>query len=120
MSDARSEIDDDRCPVSVTLEVIGGRWKPTILFHLKDEPRRFNALRRLIPDITQRMLTLQLRALEADGIVDRTVHAKVPPHVEYRLSRYGCTLGPILDAMESWGSEHGHARSGLAAPAASG
>ena len=63
--------------------MIGGRWKPTILFHLKDQPRRFNELRRLVPGITQRMLTLQLRALEQDGIVARTVLNNVPPHVEY-------------------------------------
>lgn len=112
MTDARLDIDLDRCPVATTLDVIGGRWKPTILFHLKDRPRRFNELRRLMPDITQRMLTLQLRALEADGIVDRTVHAQVPPHVDYRLSRYGRTLGPILDAMERWGVEHGATRDG--------
>jgi hypothetical protein len=70
------------CAVTATVEVIGGRWKPTILFHLKDGPRRFNELRRLVPGITQRMLTLQLRALERDGIVARTVHESVPPHVE--------------------------------------
>jgi DNA-binding HxlR family transcriptional regulator len=82
------------CAVTATVEVIGGRWKPTILFHLKDQPRRFNELRRLVPGITQRMLTLQLRALEQDG---------VPPHVEYSFTRKGLTLGPILDAMEAWG-----------------
>ena len=95
-----------QCPVARTMEVIGGRWKPTILFHMKDRPRRFNELRRLIPDITQRMLTLQLRALEADGIVLRTVHDQVPPRVDYALSPYGRTLGPILDAMEVWGHRH--------------
>jgi len=62
------------CSVTATVEVIGGRWKPTILFQLKDQPRRFNELRRLVPGITQRMLTLQLRALEQDGIITRTVH----------------------------------------------
>jgi DNA-binding HxlR family transcriptional regulator len=68
-----------RCAVTATVEVIGGRWKPTILFHLKDQPRRFNELRRLVPGITQRMLTLQLRALEQDGVVARTVLNSVPP-----------------------------------------
>ena len=91
------------CAVTATVEVIGGRWKPTILFHLKDQPRRFNELRRLVPGITQRMLTLQLRALEQDGVVARTVHNNVPPHVEYSFTRKGLTLGPILDAMEAWG-----------------
>ena len=82
------------CAVTATVEVIGGRWKPTILFHLKDQPRRFNELRRLVPGITQRMLTLQLRALEQDGVVARTVHNSVPPHVEYSFTRKGLTLGP--------------------------
>lgn len=95
------------CTVAVTVDVIGGKWKPTILFYLKDRPRRFNELRRLIPDITQRMLSLQLRALEEDGIVARTVHDEVPPKVEYAFTEKGWTLGPILDAMERWGAEHG-------------
>ncbi len=91
------------CGVTATVEVIGGRWKALVLFHLKDQPRRFNELRRLLPGITQRMLTLQLRALEEDGIVTRTVHNTVPPHVEYAFSKKGWTLGPLLDAMEAWG-----------------
>ena len=94
-----------KCSVAVTLDVIGGKWKATILFYLKDRPRRFNELRRLIPDITQRMLSLQLRAMEEDGIVVRTVHDRVPPKVEYAISEKGWTLGPILDAMERWGLE---------------
>jgi DNA-binding HxlR family transcriptional regulator len=102
-------MDLDRCPVALTVDVMGGKWKPTILYHLKDGPRRFNELRRLMPDITQRMLTLQLRALEDDGIVTRKVHAQVPPRVEYALSDHGRTLGPILDAMVAWGEAHGGA-----------
>ena len=94
------------CGVTATVEVIGGRWKPTILFQLKDQPRRFNELRRLVPGITQRMLTLQLRALEQDGIVSRTVHNSVPPQVEYSFTKKGWSLGPILDAMEEWGDAH--------------
>ncbi len=92
---------------AVAVEVIGGMWKPTILFHLKDRPRRFNELRWLVPNITQRMLTLQLRALEEDGIVARTVHGQVPPHVEYAFTERGLTLGPLLDAMERWGEAFG-------------
>jgi DNA-binding HxlR family transcriptional regulator len=99
------------CGVTATVEVIGGRWKPTILFQLKDRPRRFNELRRLVPGITQRMLTLQLRALERDGIVSRKVHQSVPPHVEYSFTRKGLTLGPILDAMETWGNDNRRGRS---------
>lgn len=94
------------CPVAETTKIIGGKWKPTILFHIKDEPRRFNELRRLIPGITQRMLTLQLRALEEDGIVSRTVHQTIPPHVEYALSTHGHTLCPILEAMSKWGTKY--------------
>jgi DNA-binding HxlR family transcriptional regulator len=77
---------------------------------LKDQPRRFNELRRLVPGITQRMLTLQLRALEQDGVVARTVHNSVPPHVEYSFTRKGLTLGPILDAMEAWGKANRQSR----------
>lgn len=100
------------CPVAATVEVIGGRWKLNILFYLKDQPRRFNELRRLVPGITQRMLTLQLRSLEQDGIVSRTVHDTVPPHVEYAFTKKGWSLGPILDAMEEWGEAHRPRRRG--------
>lgn len=95
------------CPVAATVDVLGGKWKPTILFYVKDKPCRFNELRRLMPEITQRMLTLQLRALEAEGIVVRTVHQTIPPHVEYHLSEHGMTLAPILDAMVAWGEVYG-------------
>lgn len=97
--------DLQNCPVAATLQVIGGKWTPLILFHLKDRPIRFNALRRAIPDITQRMLTLELRGLEADGVVHREVHETVPPHVEYSLTPRGQTLAPIIEAMEMWGQE---------------
>lgn len=96
------------CPVAATVGVIGGKWKPTILFYLKDGPRRFNELRRLVPGITQRMLTAQLRALEADGVVERTARGgAAAPHVEYAFAARGLTLGPLLDAMEAWGEAHG-------------
>ena len=104
------DLHPKRCPVALTISVIGGKWKPTILFNLKDRPRRFNELRRLLPAITQRMLTLQLRALEDDGIVARSVFDTVPPQVEYALTDYGATLGPIIEAMQDWGERHGAAR----------
>ena len=91
------------CPVASTIHVIGGKWKPMILLQLKDGPRRFNQLRRLLPHITQRMLTLQLRALERDGIVRRTVFGTNPPSVEYAFTEHGTSLGPILGALEHWG-----------------
>ncbi len=100
------------CGVTATVDVIGGRWKALVLFHLKDQPRRFNELRRLLPGITQRMLTLQLRALEEDGIVSRTVHNTIPPHVEYSFTRKGMTLAPVLDAMERWGDDNRPKRRG--------
>ena len=92
-----------QCPVEVTLSAIGGKWKALILHHVIAKPRRFNELRRLMPAVTQRMLTQHLRELEADGILHREVRAQVPPHVEYSLTTRGRTLVPILDAMAQWG-----------------
>jgi DNA-binding HxlR family transcriptional regulator len=97
----------ETCPVVTTVNAIGGKWKPIILYHLTSGPKRFNELRRLIPDITQRMLTMQLRALEADGIVSRTVHAEVPPRVDYALTEKGWTLDPVFEAMIAWGERYG-------------
>jgi len=94
------------CPVEAALEAIGGKWKGVILYHLKDETRRFNELRRLIPDITQRMLTKQLRELEADQIIFRRVYAEVPPKVEYSMTEFGNTLSPILFALQQWGAKY--------------
>jgi DNA-binding HxlR family transcriptional regulator len=93
----------ERCPVELTLDVVGGKWKPLIIFYLSQQPRRFGELRRLIPRITQQMLTLQLRELETDKIVHRAVFAEVPPRVEYSLTDDGRSLAPILDAMLAWG-----------------
>lgn len=103
--DARDD-SQASCPVDTTLNVIGGKWKPLILYHLRSGPKRFNALRRLVPGVTQRMLTSHLRQLEADGIVDRKIFPVIPPHVEYSLSEVGISLLPILNAMADWGAAH--------------
>jgi DNA-binding HxlR family transcriptional regulator len=101
-----SKIKMPWCSVAATLKIISGRWKPWILFHLKDQPRRFNDLRRRMPQITQRMLTLQLRALEADGVVSRKVLAGVPSSVEYALTGHGQVLGGLVDQIEKWGERY--------------
>ena len=92
------------CAVEATLSVIGGVWKPVLLFHLLSGTLRFNALCRLTPSATPRMITLQLRELEADGVVRRTVYSEVPPKVEYDLTDLGRTLEPIMVGMREWGS----------------
>lgn len=92
--------------VEATMEVIGGKWKPIILCNLRHNVARPSELRRLIPDISQKMLTQQLRELEADGIVTRTVYQQVPPKVEYSLSPYGETLGQVLNDLCLWGEHH--------------
>ncbi len=94
------------CPVEAALEVLGGKWKGLILFHLRDNTRRFNELKRLMPNITQRMLTKQLRELEADKVVHRKIFQEIPPKVEYSLTNFGLTLTPILVALHEWGAEY--------------
>lgn len=93
------------CPVEACLEVIGGKWKGVILFHLLGGTKRFNELMRLIPGVTQRMLTRQLRELEDDGIVARRIYAEVPPRVEYSLTEFGMTLEDLLRRLQQWGSD---------------
>ena len=94
------------CPVEAALDLIGGKWKPVILLHIVEATRRFNELRRLMPNITQRMLTHQLRELEADGLVHREVYPQVPPKVEYSLTGRGETLIPVLTMLREWGMTH--------------
>jgi len=105
-------VDHSNCPVKLTASIIGGKWKPTLLFHLEGRTRRFCELQRLIPRLTKKMLTQHLRELERDGIVHRKVYAEVPPRVEYSLTRHGESLKPILKLMSAWGTRH-RARYGL-------
>ena len=103
------EINDRkyRCFFELTLAVIGGKWKPVILFHIAMEGiMRFGELKRSIPEITQRMLTKQLRELEADGLVHRKVYRQVPPKVEYTLKPSAVKLIPILLQMRDWGVDY--------------
>lgn len=93
------------CDVEATLSVIGGRWKPVLLCHLLGGRKRFGELRRLTPNATERMITLQLRELEADGVLSRKVYAEVPPRVEYELTEFGESLDPILAQMQKWGGK---------------
>jgi len=95
--------EHEKCDVETTLELIDGKWKGVALFHLLDNTLRFNELRRRTPAVTQRVLTKQLRELERDGLIIRTVYAEVPPRVEYRLSPLGETLRPIILALRAWG-----------------
>mgnify|MGYP001583551246 CR=1 FL=1 len=92
------------CPVEVTLDVIGGKWKGMILFRLMEGTKRFSELRRLLPKVTQRTLTNQLRELERDGLVLRKVYAQVPPKVEYSLTDLGKSLNDVLAHLRDWGA----------------
>jgi len=94
------------CPVEATLDLIGGKWKAIILYHLRDQVLRFNELQRRLTGISQRLLTKQLRELEEVGFVSRTVYAEVPPKVEYRLTKKGETLRPVIRALEIWGEDY--------------
>jgi DNA-binding HxlR family transcriptional regulator len=97
---------DLACPVDATIGLIGGKYKSLILWHLVDKTLRFGELQRLIPQATPKMLTQQLRELEANNLLRREVYAVVPPKVEYSLTEFGLSLKPILDAMYDWGASY--------------
>lgn len=92
-----------RCAVEITVEIAGGKWKPLIIYYLLTGTKRFGELKRLIGGVTQRSLTLQLRQLENNGLIIRTVFPEVPPRVEYTLTPKGESLSPVLKAMKEWG-----------------
>lgn len=100
-----AEIPHD-CPVTEAFQIMGGKWKPVIVYHLKDRERRFGELRRLIPSASQKMLTQQLRSLERDGLVHREVFKQVPPRVDYSLTELGESIRPIYKQLDLWLSAH--------------
>lgn len=94
---------DYSCPVALTIDTVGGKWKAHILWHLRSAPLRYGVLKRSLGGITHKMLTQQLRELEVDGIVQRTVYNVVPPRVEYALTERGRQLLPAFEVMREWG-----------------
>ena len=96
----------ERCPVEATLELIGGKYKALILWHLSDKTLRFNELRKLVGNATAKMLTQQLRELESQKLIHREVFPVIPPRVEYSLTELGRSLLPILVSMRDWGAEY--------------
>ncbi len=99
--------DENSCPVTATMKVLGGKWKPILINAIYlTTPARFGELKRSVKGITQSMLTQQLRELEEDGIISRKIYAEIPPRVEYTLTEFGLTLSPIMLALAKWGKEY--------------
>ena len=108
LSEVFMKIEPELCKVDEALGILVGKWKPVILLHLFTEGTlRFSELKRLMPGITQKMLTKQLRELEDEDIINRVIYPQVPPKVEYSISEYGKSLQPVLDKMNEWGTAHG-------------
>ncbi len=108
--------EEATCPVEITLSLLGNKWKVLILRELFAGTRRFSELSRGIRGISQKMLTQQLRHMEADGLIQRKVYAEVPPRVEYSLTDAGRSLRPILDAMHTWGTKYQRMHNGTGRP----
>jgi DNA-binding HxlR family transcriptional regulator len=102
----RPKPDAQECPLADLIDLIGGRWKVLALWRLLDGPKRFTELRRLMPGVTQKMLTQQLRQLEAAGLVRREVYPQVPPKVEYSLTATGNELRSLLSTLAEWAKAH--------------
>lgn len=96
----------EQCPLKAAVDVIGGRWKPSILYDLLGGPKRFSELQRSLTGVKAQTLTVQLRELENDGVVRRNVFPEVPPRVEYELTAHGRTLAPLLGSLRAWGEAH--------------
>jgi DNA-binding HxlR family transcriptional regulator len=103
------------CAMDVTMNFIGGKWKTVVLWYLRKEKKRFGELKKHIPDITEKMLSLQLKTLEEDGLVKRTMFAEVPPRVEYEMTDFGRTLIPMLEEIALWGRTLGEKEGELVA-----
>ena len=102
----KKKMEYNACPIGGSINIFGGKWKPEIIYYLNQGPKRFNELRRLIPGVTQRMLTQQLRELERDGIIDREQFLEIPPKVVYSLSDLGLSLITIFNELEAWGTKN--------------
>lgn len=96
---------DYHCSLDITMSYIGGKWKTVVIWYLRNGKKRFSELKVLIPDITDKMLSIQLKALEKEGIVQRKIYAEVPPRVEYSLTPEGQGLIPVVEAIAKWGRE---------------
>jgi len=101
-----SKKEEIKCPVTGTLQLIGGKWKPIILYCLKSEKRRFGEISARIPNLSRKVLTEQLKELEKDGLLTRKQFNEIPPRVEYELTVLGKSLTPVLNEMEKWGMEY--------------
>lgn len=95
------------CALDITMHYLGGKWKAVVVWYLRQKTLRFGELRKLIPDITEKMLSLQLKKLEEDGLVSRQVYEEIPLRVEYSLTEFGKTLVPVVEAMARWGRHLG-------------
>jgi DNA-binding HxlR family transcriptional regulator len=101
-----SKMWEIKCPVTGLLQLIGGKWKPVILYCIRSEKRRFGEISARIPDLSRKVLTEQLKELEEDGLLTRKQFNEIPPRVEYELTELGKSLAPILNEMEKWGMEN--------------
>jgi len=99
-------VENIQCPVTGLLQLIGGKWKPVILYCLRHETRRFGEISARIPGLSRKVLTEQLKELETDGLIKRTQYKEIPPRVEYELTALGKSLGPVLQEMEKWGMDN--------------
>ena len=98
--------DLTNCPVTATMELIGGKWKLLVLHLINNDINRFGKMSMMLKNVSKQMLTTQLRELENDGLIERKIYAEIPPRVEYFLSEKGKSIMPVLDAMRVWGDEH--------------